>query len=330
MTGNNLQGFQAQSRNMTRMTSGQKRGLATELKSFLTHMEVAERSPYYIADANLKIGRFVKYLAVRGVTDPAKVTEDDALDFLVEIKKPREDGHRNKPSTIRDYYKINKRFFNWLMEKRKTKRNPFAGIPVPDVPDTIIQPFSADQFKAMLLVCDDKKFIGARNKAILWMLIDTGLRLRELSDIKLVDVDLENECVKVMGKGARERIVRIGKRCQQALLNYVDFRDDDLPQLWLTEERTPLDRHSIYTAIRTLGKRVGIEGVRCSPHTLRHTCAEWSLDNGADITDVKTMFGHKHLSTTMIYLKARDARKAMERHKGTKDRPGFSPADNLK
>jgi integrase/recombinase XerC len=181
-----------------------------------------------------------------------------------------------------------------------------------------------EQIRDLLLLCDENRFLGTRNKAIVLTLLDTGLRLTELANIQLANVDFDRETIKVMGKGAKERVVRIGKKTQKAILRYLLMRKDDHPCLWVTEERRPLRAFGVQTMIKRLGRRAGISSVRCSAHTFRHTFATRALLNGAGEFEVQSLLGHEGLDMTRRYAASLRSEAAVAGHRR------FSPVDNMK
>jgi len=193
----------------------------------------------------------------------------------------------------------------------------------PRVPKRIIRPFSPDNIRDMLLLCDESKFLGIRNRAIILTFVDTGLRLSEMAGIQLKDIDFDRELIRVMGKGARERVVGIGKGTQKALLKYLLIRRDSHPCLWVTEEARPMQARGIQIMIRRLGKRAGITGARPSPHTFRHTFGTWSLLNGASEREVQSLLGHSSQRMTQQYTATINSEHAIKSHKR------FSPVDNM-
>jgi len=260
----------------------------------------------------------VSFLSSLGIHNPTEVTVLHIRLFI--LFKQKHCG----ATTIYNYFRDMRRFFNWLIEESVIERSPMVTLRPPRRPKTIIEPFRDDQIARLLMLCDESTFLGARNKAIVLTFLDTGLRLRELSSIQLPDVDFDREIIKVMGKGAKERIVRIGKRTQRALLQYLLLRSDNLPCLWVTEERTPLHYWGVSIAVHRLCERAKLTGVRGSPHTFRHTFATNSLLNGAREDEVQSLLGHSTPYMTMRYRATLDSRQAVEGHKR------FSPVDRLK
>jgi len=292
--------------------------LSGNLKAFLLSCKVEELSPVTVKDYEQKIGTFVKFCSDIGMAAPSEVTVNQVRLFLLNLQQ------RCNPHSVHDYYGCVKRFFNWLVSEGVLKANPMASMRSPRVPRRIIRPFSADHIKDMLLLCNESKFLGVRNRAIILTLLDTGLRLSEVANIQLRDVDFDQETIKVMGKGARERVVGIGKRTQKALLRYLLMRNDKYSCLWLTEERTPLQWRDVQIMIRRLGKRAGITSARPSPHTFRHTFGTQALRNKADIREVQSLLGHSTLKTTLTYVATVNSEDAIKSHRR------FSPVDNLK
>jgi integrase/recombinase XerC len=208
--------------------------LTAYLQAFLLTCKVDGLSPATLSDYKQKIGAFVAFCSSLDIKEPKSLTASDVRAFLA---KQRETV---SPVSVSDYYRCVKRFLNWMVEERMLRQNPMATIHIPKVPKKIIAPFTTEHIKHLLQLCDDRKFLGARNRAIILMFLDTGLRLSELVGIEIKDVDFDRETIKVMGKGARERVVRIGKAAQKALLRYLLMRQDSFPCLWVSEEQKPL------------------------------------------------------------------------------------------
>ena len=117
--------------------------------------------------------------------------------------------------------------------------------------------------------------------------------------------------------------MRIGKIAQKALLRYLLMRQDSFPCLWVSEERGPLTAWGIELVIQRLGKRAGIEGARCAPHTFRHTFATQALLNGAGEFEVQSLLGHERLDMTRRYAASLRSEAAVVGHRK------FSPVDNM-
>jgi integrase/recombinase XerC/integrase/recombinase XerD len=238
----------------------------------------------------------------------------------------------NKPVSVHCYFRAVRRFFNWSMVEKIIEVNPMSVIRPPRVPEKVIIPFSDDDIFKMVNLCDARNwFIDRRNKAIILTFLDSGLRLLEMFNVKLADVDLGNGSILVMGKGAKQRFVPISHVTSKAIMSYLYMRSDKYPNMWLSEERVPLKSpNSIQQMIGTIAKRAGVTGVRASPHTFRHTFGTRTLENGANVFQVKALLGHATLDMTRKYSASLDSRQAVEAHHGTAGRKGFSPVENMK
>jgi integrase/recombinase XerD len=153
--------------------------------------------------------------------------------------------------------------------------------------------------------------------------MDTGLRISEAISLKLEDIDWNRNSVKVMGKGSKERIVPFGRAVRKALMAYLDRRGNlDTDMLFVTEYGETVRRQKALEAIKALGKKAGITGVRVSPHTLRHTFAKTFLVNGGDPFTLQQILGHTTLDMTRKYIALANSDLQTAHSK-------YSPADKL-
>jgi len=291
--------------------------LPGQLKAFLLSCKVDELSPRTIQDYSEKIGAFIVHCNKLNISDPSLVNSTHVRLFLLNLQE------RCNAVSVHDYYGTIKRFFNWLVVEDILPHNPMASMRSPKVPRIMIVPFTPENIATLLSYCDGS-FLGTRNRAIILTFYDTGLRLSEMADIQLADIDFDSGIIKVMGKGARERVVGVGKKAQKAILRYLLMRNDRQPCLWVTEERTPLKFRGIQIMIKRLGKTAGIDNVRCSPHTFRHSFATHSLLNGAGEFQIQSLLGHSTLTMTRKYVATLNSADAVLSHKRC------SPVDNLR
>lgn len=166
----------------------------------------------------------------------------------------------------------------------------------------------------MLILTSGKLFYDVRNRAIILLLLDTGIRLNEIANIKLSDIDFDKETIRIFGKGSKERIVCIGKHTQKALLKYLLMRHDNLPCLWLNESRKPLSRDGLQVAVKRICKLAGVTA-RPGLHTFRHMAAIMFLRNGGDSAILQYMLGHSTLEMTKRYLSTLGERELIAAHK---------------
>jgi len=291
--------------------------LDSQLQLFIISCQVNNLSPQTIRFYKQTVSPFIAFCREQNIANPKQITVDVIRLYILGLQR------RIKPVSVQDHYRGTKRFFNWLVEEGILHENPMARIRFPKAPKQIIQPFSVEQIKRMLVVCN-RTFAGCRDRAVVLCLFDSGLRLSELAGIQLSDMDINQGIIKVMGKGAKQRLVRIGRETQKAILRYLLQRDDNWPCLWVTEERRPMQAEGIRQIIRRLGKRAGIKDVRCSPHTFRHTFAITCLRNGIGEFNLQCLLGHATLQMTRKYVQSLGASDALSAHEKA------SPVDNLR
>ena len=289
--------------------------LDSHLQAFLLSCRVDGLSPATIHNYQYQIGAFVNFCRQLNLTLTADITPQQIRLFILSLQET------NRPSSVQDYRKSINRFFNWLIEENIIETTPMRNIRPPKKEDRIVKPFSYQDIQNLLLLCSGDRFLELRNKAIILVFWDTGVRNKEMAGIQLNDLNFDRETIKVMGKGAKERVVRIGKTTQKALLRYLLMRKDSYPCLWVTEEQRPLSAAGIQVTIKKLCHRAEIVGAKHGPHSFRHTFGTQALLNGADIREVQSLLGHSTLKTTLTYVATVKSEEAIKRHKD------FSPVD---
>jgi len=163
---------------------------------------------------------------------------------------------------------------------------------------------------------------------IILTLLDTGLRVNELINLKIDNVWLEEGIIKVLGKGNKERLVPVGKQIRRLLWRYIThYRPEparpNLDNLFLTRDGRSLTKNRVDSMMKHYGERARLSGIRCSPHTLRHTFAVTYLRNGGDVFSLQRILGHSSLEMTRRYCELADV--DIEKAHAL-----ASPVDNLK
>ena len=208
------------------------------------------------------------------------------------------------------------------------EESPTAKIKVAKPKVKVIKPYTLEEIRSMITVCDcdyehNAKFLGSRNKAIILVLLDSGVRLSELIGIKLEDINTSNGNIRVMGKGSKERIVRIGKVAQKNLWRYLMHRPDNGCQdLWLSEEKRPLGCGGVQCLVRRLKERAGIKGSG-SVHRFRHTFALNFLRVDKNVFNLQYLLGHSELEMVRRYTATLGMEDALKAHEKA------SPADMM-
>jgi len=209
--------------------------------------------------------------------------------------------------TINCYLRAIRAFWGWLVSEDIIESNPFGKIKVPKPPKKVILPFTGEQIRNLLAVIDEHSPIGFRDRTIILTLLDTGLRVSELTGLKLNDANLNERSLRVRGKGGKERVVPIGATVQRAIARYINrCRPDPANQLaeyiFLTRAGEPLTANRVESIVEVYAKKGGIAGVRCSPHTFRHTFAISYLRNGGDVFLLQRILGHGTLDMVRNYV----------------------------
>jgi len=315
--------------------------LKSLVKGYLLTHQTEGSSPHTVEYYRGILKRFLWYAEKEGWPDDTRLLDEWHIrEFLgyvgTEINRWSREGNGAESSsrkasskTVHHYYSALRAFFNWIVKEGFLSGSPLTRVKVAKAKDKVIQPYSPDQIRRMLQVCDNDfqrnaKFLGSRNKAIILMLLDSGLRLSELASIKLQDIDAERGWIKVVGKGAKERVVRIGKAAQKALWCYLMCRGEDNQQnLWLSEERSPLRSSGIQSAIDRLKRRAGIIDEAGCVHRFRHTFALSFLRADRNPFNLQYLLGHNSLEMVRRYVATLGMEDALEAH--TK----ASPADAL-
>lgn len=200
-----------------------------------------------------------------------------------------------------------KSFYKYLLVEDMIKNDPAELLESPKkqrkLPDTL----SYDDINRLISAIDLSKPDGARNKAIIEVLYSCGLRVSELTELKLSNLYLEIEFVKVLGKGSKERLVPIGGEAIKALKIWIEHTRVHVPvkkseedMVFLNRRGTRLSRVYIFMLIKQLAELAGIKK-SISPHTLRHSFATHLIEGGADLRAVQEMLGHESITTTEIY-----------------------------
>jgi integrase/recombinase XerD len=197
-----------------------------------------------------------------------------------------------------------KRFFKWVEANGLAATNPIAGLRVIKVEQARITPMTREQVARLMDACDTARFTGARTRMIILLLFDTGLRASEALGIRLSDVDQTSRCIKVIGKGRRSRNVFFGKNAAAELKAYLLRRGDlEVPWLFPDEWGTSyLSYNGVNHVMQRLAKKAGIDGVRTSCHTLRHSFAREFILNGGDVATLSELLGHSSLEMTSRYV----------------------------
>lgn len=237
-----------------------------------------------------------------GVKEVEEVRTYQVKEFLAMM-----DDKQRKPRYINDLLKVFRTFFNYLKKEGHIKECPTANVKNMKQPKVKILTFTPNEIRNMLNYYSGHDFLSIRNRTILAMMFDTGMRVNEI--ITLYPEQLREDHILVHGKGNKERLVPVSAYLGKALLQYQRARESyfegKLPErfLFVSRRGRKLTHEGIGKFMKQAATEVGVNSnVRISPHTCRHTFAHLQLRNGLDIYSLSRVMGHESIAITQRYL----------------------------
>ena len=241
---------------------------------------------------------------------------DKYVDYL------KESGRQN--GSINTRLRSMRALFGYLEENKYIANNPMKKYPLLRERKGNIETFSLKQLRQLLNAPDKRTFTGLRDYTYMLLLLETGIRLSEAAGILLEDVKLSEGTIFIREtKNHFHRYVPIQARMKEQLRRYLKIRGTcETDHLFVTIDGTPMKRGALQKLVGKYGKKAKIKGVRCSPHTLRHTFAKMSVMNGAGVFELQKILGHSTMEMVRVYVNLY-ASDVYDRHKE------FSPLNNL-
>jgi len=269
-------------------------------KEFLDHLGDGKNySPQTLRSYRQALGQFRDF---RPSLEWKAATADDFRAYLFDLMK--RDRSR---ATIRLSFAALRSFYNYLTDRNIIPTNVLKLVSLPKLEKKLPQFLTVPQVTALMDQPASRKkskqapeWMAARDAAILELFYSSGLRLAELAELDVRDLDPIGETVRVMGKGSRERIVPVGGLALEALSCYRHQANVQAGPLFINKSRKRLGHRSIWLLLKTYVREAGLPAT-LSPHKLRHSFATHLLDNGADLRSVQSLLGHASLTTTQIY-----------------------------
>jgi site-specific recombinase XerD len=274
---------------------------------------VLDKSPHTRRWYAQKLLAFADWCARHEIGSVEEVRTASVQQFLDDVRTREHGGHAVSTYTVHGYGQVVKGFLNWAVREELIPARVTRNLKLPKVEEKIIEVFTVEQIKRLFFATGSERSSSLvyRDRAILAVLLDTGVRASELCTLTLDECHLSprDSYLLVHGKGRRMREVGLGKEALQHLSRYVTrFRRTNACNLFVTQSGAPLTPHGLEAIIKRLGTRAGVTGVRCSPHTFRHTFAVHYLTQGGDVYVLSRILGHSNVTTTENYLKAVTAR----------------------
>ena len=279
------------------------------IKEFKDYLVAEKNASPHTLDSYLNdIFQFEEFLKQSGHGGESGILEITLIDrlavrsylgFLYE-KKLSASSMRRKLSTLSS-------FFRFLCREGHLKNNVVKSIPAPKIENKLPTFLSVDEMFRLIDLPQGDGFLVIRDRAMLELFYNTGLRISELVSLKIGDIDLVTQTLKVLGKGNKERLLPFGRKCVEALENYKKAR---------TNKIVPLKINTDFLFLNNRGKGISTRGVRkiigkyvttgnfpgkVSPHSIQHSFATHLLESGADLRSIQELLGHASLSTTQKY-----------------------------
>ena len=274
------------------------------LKDFALYLKIERgMSKHTVNNYTFDVQKLVLYLETHEMhLTPLQITTEHVQGFIYEMAKEL------NPRTQSRLISGLRSFYDYLIFENYCESNPLERIEAPKIGRKLPDTLSVKDIDLIVAAVDLSKAQGERNRAIIETLYSCGLRVSELTELKISDLFFEEGFIKVTGKGNKQRFVPIGPLTQKYINLYKDhvrvqikiepaFNDT----LFLNRRGKQLSRAMIFTIVKTLGAKAGIEK-NISPHTFRHSFATHLLENGADLRAIQMMLGHESITTTEIYM----------------------------
>ncbi|HOQ67999.1 MAG TPA: site-specific tyrosine recombinase XerD [Candidatus Atribacteria bacterium] len=245
---------------------------------------------------------FVQFLKEKGIASFGEVT----LPILEEFISQESDKDLESTSLARRISAL-RTFFSFLVREKEVPENLAQLLDAPRLQRNLPRVLSLEEVEALLSACNKTKPRGLRDRAILELLYSSGLRAGEVVSLEFSHLDLENQMLRLWGKGFKERMVPFGEEAHQAISLYLEKGRNEILKghssnyLFVNgPSGRPLTRQSVWNMVKKYAKLANL-GEDVTPHTLRHTFATHLLENGADLRVVQEFLGHSDISTTQIY-----------------------------
>jgi integrase/recombinase XerC len=271
-------------------------------ESFLIDRRAQGLAPTSIVFYRKKLKYLLAYCEAQAVTQISQLTPDIIRCYLLEL------ADRHNEGGVHASFRVLRTFMYWVEEEEIMPigwKNPMRRVKTPKLSIQPIEPVPLHDVSALIATCDHA-FHGARDKAIMLTLLDTGARAKELLDLNLEDVDLADGSVLVRhGKGRKPRMVYLGRKTRRAIRVYKRFRRDTNPALWTSSQGERVTYNALRCILRRRAHLAGLKSIPL-PHDFRRAFALTMLRSGVDIFSLQKLMGHADLQVLRRYLAQTD------------------------
>lgn len=293
---------------------------------FGDYLEEVNRAPMTRSTYNVAVSQLGAFLASKGMpTDPTVVTREHLGEWLRHMQRPVADGGQGltAQTTLQRYRSVSM-FFKWLVKEDEIRESPMVRMEPPRVLEKMVPVVGDTELRALFKTVNGTDFESRRDRAILSLFIDVGLRIAEMAGLSRASVDIEERDVTVMGKGRRPRELRFTRETRTDLQRYLRRRaahpHADLPALWIGRQGA-MTGSGIYRMVVRRAEDAGIGHVH--PHQLRHTFAHLYLRGGGNEGNLMKVTGWKSRSMVDRYGASVAAERAAEAHDEFSPRKGL-------
>jgi integrase/recombinase XerD len=276
--------------------------IGATISSFLTHVRVEKGlSANTVSAYHRDLVKFDEFAKKRKLSLEA-VSRDDLVDFLAGLYRQKLES-----KSVARHLVTLRNFFRFAQVQELISTDPSINLESPKIRRSLPGYLRLEEVERLLAQPDAKTPLGLRDRAMLEVLYSTGLRVSELTGLRVMDMDTKVGCVRCIGKGDKERIVPVGKKALGMVDKYLrDARPKLLGKttgsmtLFVNRRGRQLSRVGVWKILSGYGRRAGLR-TALTPHMLRHSFATHLLERGADLRSVQLMLGHADISTTQIY-----------------------------
>jgi len=238
---------------------------------------------------------FLDFCSDKGIMGVEYITRSHLNSYILDLRK----NNLNPRSVVRKIASV-RGFFKWLCANGYINNNPASTLEQPKLPKRLPKVMTLQEIKEIF-----HSDLDTEQSLIVELLYDCGLRVSELVNLKINNIDLKSKYIQCVGKGSKERLIPFGKKAKESINKYLKERETlilkynlNTNKLFITKTGRLINRQDVYNFIRKLGEKIH---KHISPHTLRHTFATHLLENGADLRVVQELLGHSDVSTTQLY-----------------------------
>jgi len=269
------------------------------LPRFLTHLSIERRlSPHTDSNYRRDLHLFVGYCTRSDVPQWARVDSQHVRSFAA-----AEFRRGQSPRTIQRRLSALRSFFNFLLREGVLRANPASDVQAPKAKKRLPATLDADLMARLLSFRADEQ-LSVRDKAIMELFYSSGLRLSELTDLDLADLDLPDRTVRVTGKGSKTRVLPVGRFAVEALSAWLRERatiaDVGEQAVFVAQSGRRISVRAVQVRVGTWAKRQGL-GMHVHPHMFRHSFASHLLESSQDLRGVQELLGHSNIATTQVY-----------------------------